>query len=351
MKKALIILFFILLIHPAHADVRLIFVGDIMTHVQQLEAAKRNGDRYDFAPQFEEIRSQLSGDLIIGNFEGTLGGKKRGYSGYPTFSAPDELADELKKIGFNVLLLANNHIYDKGVAGLKRTIEELDSRGFYITGAWSVPSGSEDIAPLLVETKGIRIGIFNYSYGSNFPVNEKMRTETHLNVIDDASIKNDIKYLKDREADFIIATFHWGDEYQPQPSKRQREIADMCFREGADIIVGTHPHILQPIEVFELDGKVKMAAYSLGNFVSFQRTKPRERSIILAVNIQDASHGISISDISVFPTYVNVSSGGKARVVQIIPAPKNIESQILDFLKAPKQVNDVGFYVITAKDS
>jgi len=318
-----------------------------MTHVQQIEAAKRSGDRYDFAPQFEKIRGQLSGDLVIGNFETTLGGKKRGYSGYPTFSTPDELADELKKIGFNVLLLANNHIYDKGVAGLKRTIEELDSRGFSITGAWSVPIGDDDIVPLLIEIKGIRIGIFNYSYGNNFPINEKMRAESHLNVINDSSIKEDINYLKDNKADFIIATFHWGNEYQPQPSKRQRELANMCFQEGVDIIVGTHPHILQPIEVFELNGKKRMAAYSLGNFVSFQRTKPRERSLILAVNIQDSGSGITISDISIFPTYVNVMGGGKSRVVQIIPAPKNIESQVLDFLKVnPKQVNDVGFYVL-----
>ncbi|MCL1940737.1 MAG: CapA family protein, partial [Synergistaceae bacterium] len=249
MKKILtifIILFFALFPHfvrIACADVRLIFTGDIMTHAQQLETADRGGGNYDFSPQFEKIRHLLSGDLVIGNFETTLAGAKRGYSGYPTFNTPDGLADELKNTGFNVLLLANNHIYDKGVSGLKRTIEELDSRGFSTTGAWGAPSKSVDNSPLLIETKGIVFGIFNYTYGSNIPFDESKRAETHLNIIDEPSIRKDIRYLKNNGADFIIATFHWGNEYQPKPSKRQRDVAAVCFEEGADIIVGTHPHI------------------------------------------------------------------------------------------------------------
>jgi poly-gamma-glutamate synthesis protein (capsule biosynthesis protein) len=284
--------------------------------------------------------------LVIGNFEGTLGGEKHGYSGYPAFSAPDELADELKNIGFNVLLLANNHVYDKGISGLKRTIEELDSRGFFVTGAWGDPSGSEDNAPLIIEVKGIKIGILNYSYGSNYSISEKIRAETHLNLIDDSSIIKDINYLQDNEADFLVASFHWGNEYQPAPSKRQRELADMCFKKGVDIVIGTHPHILQPIEVFESNGKIKMAAFSLGNFISFQRTTPRERSVILAVNIREADGRVAIRDISLAPIYVSVKNSGKDRVVQVIPAPANIESSVLDFLNVPKQKDDLGFYIL-----
>jgi len=353
MKKAIIIILIVFFSQTAHADdVRLIFIGDIMTHVQQLEAAERKGKSYDFAPQFKEIRDFLSGDLVIGNFETTLAGKGRKFSGYPAFNTPDELADELKDIGIDVLLLANNHIYDKRASGLKRTIEELESRGFLLTGAWNAPSGDEGNVPLLTEVKGSRIGIFNYTYGSNIPIDEKMSSETHLNVIDELSIKKDIKYLKDNKADFIIAAFHWGAEYQPKPSKRQRELAKVCFDEGVDIIVGTHPHILQPIEVLELNGKVKMAAYSLGNFVSFQRTHPRERSVILAVNIsKDADSGMTINDISILPIYVNVIGKGKSRIVQVVPAPQNIESSVLGFLKAENQKDERGFYFIYKNDN
>jgi poly-gamma-glutamate synthesis protein (capsule biosynthesis protein) len=123
----------------------------------------------------------------------------------------------------------------------------------------------------------------------------------------------------------------------------------MCFKEGVDIVIGTHPHILQPIEVFELNGNTKMAAFSLGNFVSFQRTTPRERSVILAVNIQDTDGRVSIRDISLFPIYVNVRNNGKNRVVQIIPAPINIESSVLDFLNVPKLKDDLGFYILHKK--
>jgi poly-gamma-glutamate synthesis protein (capsule biosynthesis protein) len=348
MKRILIALIIFFYNQTALAfDVRLIFVGDIMTHIQQLEAAERSKGQYDFAPQFENIRNLLSGDLVVGNFETTLAGAERGFTGYPAFSTPDALLDDLKDIGFNVLLLANNHIYDKGVTGLKRTIEEIDSRGLYYTGAWSAPEEYGENVPLLIEIKGIKIGIFNYSYGSNFPIDESKRLTTHLNIISNPSINNDIKYLKDKGANFIIAAFHWGNEYQPQPSKQQRELANICFDEGTDIVVGTHPHILQPIEVFSSKEKVRMAAYSLGNFVSFQRTQPRERSVILAVNISGTDTGIvTIKDISIVPIYVQVTGSGKSRTVQIIPAPERIESLILDFLKVTKQKDNFGFYTL-----
>jgi poly-gamma-glutamate synthesis protein (capsule biosynthesis protein) len=352
MKKILTVFFIIFYSQAAFAiDVRLVFVGDIMTHIQQIEAASRSDGRYDFSNQFEKIHDFLSGDLVIGNFETTLAGRQRRFTGYPTFNTPDELADELQKVGFNVLLLANNHIYDKGTSGLIRTIEELESRGFSLTGAFRTPSEQGDHTPLLFDIKGIKIGIFNYSYGSNVPINDNMRATTHLNVINESSIRDDIKYLKDNRSDLIIATFHWGNEYQPQPSKRQREIAELCFSEGADMVVGTHPHILQPIEVFELNGRVIMAAYSLGNFVSFQRTLPRERSLILAVNVSKTASGdVSISNISAAPTYVQVKGSGKTRIVQVIPAPEKIENAVLDFLKIPKQNKNRGFYCIYDKD-
>jgi len=346
MKKTLIVFIILFFNQAALADVRLIFTGDIMMHVQQLEAAESGSGNYDFAPMFENICGLLRGDLVIGNLETTFAGEKRGYSGYPAFSTPDELADQLRVIGFNVLLLANNHIYDKGVSGLTRTIEELDSRGFFHTGAWSITDGSENISPLLIEIKGVKVGIFNYSYGSNVPINKKMQASSHLNIIDESSIRDDIKYLRDNGADFIIAAFHWGNEYQPQPSKRQRELAKMCFEEGVDIIIGTHPHVLQPIDIFELNGKVRMAAYSLGNFVSYQRTRPRERSVILAVNISSADSGVTISDISVAPIYVQVIGRGKSRVVQVVPASGETEESILEFLNVPAQEDSNGFYFL-----
>ncbi|MCL1941835.1 MAG: CapA family protein [Synergistaceae bacterium] len=334
----------------ALSGVRLLFVGDIMTHLQQLNAAKREDGSYDFSPQFEKIRDFLVGDLVIGNLETSLGGGER-YSGYPpAFNTPDELADELKEIGFNVLLLANNHIYDQGAAGLKRTTEELDSRGFFHTGAWGAPSGSEDNAPLLIELKGIKIGIFNYASGSNVGITEAMRAETHLNIVNESSIKKDIEYLRENGADFIIATFHWGVEYEQEPTIRQRNLSEFCLKEGADMVMGAHPHVLQPIEIFESGGKVRMTAYSLGNFVCYQTTVPRERSVILAVTISDAGGGagVAIRDISIFPIYFQITGN---QALQVVPASEKPEAEnsVIEFLDVSGAKDPLGFYILYAK--
>ncbi len=294
--------------------IRLIFVGDIMVHATQLEIAHSNG-AYDFHSSFEAIRPWLKGDLVIGNFETVLGGARPGFSGYPHFNTPDSLATALHDVGFTTLLLANNHIYDHGIQAAKRTVEVLQANNLAVTGLTRVcPS------PLLIEVKGVRLGIFNYTYGSNSPINYHDSASISLNIIDKNRISDDIAQLRRQGADYIVATFHWGEEYSTEPSPAQRDIASYCLELGVDAIIGTHPHVLQPIEVQSAGNKNCVIAWSLGNFISSQRTLPRERAVILALDILPGSDGggAYLHRASVAPTWVELSH--PCKVARVLPA-------------------------------
>ena len=293
-------------------SIRLIFVGDIMVHATQLEIAQSKG-MYDFHPSFAAIRPWLNGDLVIGNFETVLGGAKLGFSGYPRFNSPDSLAAALRDVGFTTLFLANNHIYDHGIQAAKRTVDVLQTNNLSVTGLTGVCH-----SPLLIDVKGVRIGFFNYTYGSNAPVKYHNTASTSLNIIDKCRIVEDITSLRRQGADYIVATFHWGEEYTTEPSRAQRDIANYCLELGVDAIIGTHPHVLQPIEVQRAGNKDCVIAWSLGNFISSQRTLPRERSAILALDILPATGGAYLHRVSVAPTWVDLSRPRK--VARVLPA-------------------------------
>ncbi len=353
---------------PAQArQLRLVFTGDIMAHAEQLKGAffgadfaKAGDEDFDFSHQFATISPYLKGDIVIGNFETVLAGPEKPYTGYPNFHAPDALADALTNAGFTTLLLANNHIFDKGAQAAIRTRDVLQDKGFAVTGLFS-PAAEN--TPLILEAKGIRLGLINYTYGSNVPVSLFGQTDVTLNVIDKPRIMQDILFLRKNNVDFIMALFHFGVEYQQQPSQYQKDVAAFCQILGVDLLVGTHPHILQPMEwlpapettpalpvpaeylmpvstqpentPFRMEnvfphlplwtGKKMFVAWSLGNFVSYQRTTPRERSAVLAVDITRPLPVLPpvISRVSIMPTWVRntkVAHGaGTRQHIEILP--------------------------------
>jgi len=288
--------------------VRLIFVGDIMAHQVQLDLA-RTADGHDFSGQFARILPYLDGDVIIGNLETVLAGPERTYQGYPTFNTPDSLAESLADAGFTVLVLANNHTYDHGTSGALRTVQLLKERGFAVTG---VDAGTP--APLLVDVGGLRLGLFNYTYGSNVPVTPAMKERATLNVMDFVRMARDVMALRLAGADYVVASLHWGAEYLPLPDKSQRAAALFCQALGVDAVIGTHPHVLQPVEVRGLLGSTQFVAWSLGNFVSAQRTTPRERSMILALEVLPGSDSgpARLLKVEAAPTWVELNHAEKA---------------------------------------
>ena len=246
--------------------VDLLFVGDLMQHQAQIDAA-RTESGYSYDTCFDLVRPEIEkADLAVANLEVTLAGKP--YKGYPQFSAPDEFLEALKRAGFDVLLTANNHCLDRGKKGLERTVRMLDSLNIPYAGTYLNADERTKRYPLLLEKNGLRIAILNYTYGTN---GLKVQSPQVVNYIDTVQIKQDIHEAKRLCADAIIALMHWGMEYKSLPEDSTRELAKWLLNEGVDHIIGSHPHVVQPIEVVAHaadTSRKHLVVYSLGNYIS-----------------------------------------------------------------------------------
>lgn len=288
MKK--IFSFVILLTFFFHAEgqdttrLSLLFLGDIMQHDSQIaDALDKATGTYDYRPCFQYVKPYIqSVDVAIGNLEVTLAG--RPYKGYPQFSAPDELLLALKDMGMDVIVTANNHSVDRGKAGLERTITMLDSFNLSHTGTFRDKEEKDQNHPLMVERQGFKLAILNYTYGTNgLPVTRP----NIVNMLDTATIRKDLIKAGELNADAIIVFPHWGGEYQSLPSKNQKAVADLCFQYGATLVIGAHPHVVQPMSWFK--EKNQLVAYSLGNFVSGQRKRYTDGGAMIRIELEKVS--------------------------------------------------------------
>lgn len=232
--------------------VSLLIVGDVMMHARQLE--------YDYTEFLEEMKPLLNkADFTIANMEFSLGGKP--YSGYPAFSAPDGYANYVKECGVDVFLMANNHILDRGIKGLKRTLSVYDSLGIRFCGAARDSLSMEESFPLILRKDGLSIALLNFTYGTNAPAS---RGYPAVCMMDKDKIHHAIAKAKEKKADVIIALPHWGTEYQLTHSSEQAKWAGWLVEEGVDAIVGAHPHVVQ--DTTHISGVPII--YSTGNFIS-----------------------------------------------------------------------------------
>lgn len=307
-------------------------IGDIMCHnTQYQDAYNSDSDSYDFSYVFDDISLYTKpADLCIGNLETTFAGKDRGYSSYPTFNTPDELASNLKKLGLDVLTTANNHCLDKGIDGLNRTIDILNDADISHLGTYK--SQEERDTVLIKYVKGLKIAFINYTYGTNGITVPSDKTYC-VNLIDNDLILKDINSAKEQNADIIVACMHWGTEYNTSPSSSQKETADFLFKNGVDIVLGGHPHVLQPMEKRTVtldDGTTKdgFIIYSLGNFMADQNAKNTKDSIILDLTITKHVDGtVTIDKAEYIPIYLYKDSSSKEKKFKIL----NIEKSILNY--------------------
>jgi poly-gamma-glutamate capsule biosynthesis protein CapA/YwtB (metallophosphatase superfamily) len=251
-------------------EISLLFLGDIMQHDLQIESAYiPETGKYDFSSQFKHVKPIFdTTDIVVGNLEVTLGGPP--YKGYPRFSSPDELAHAIKNAGIMYLGTANNHMYDKGKTGFERTLKMLDSLGLRRTGCFLNEEDKKKNHPMIIEKKGFKIALYNYTYGMNGFEAQAPNIVNRLNINE---IKADLTHANSEEYDAVIVFFHWGKEYERYPNNDQINLANICFENGADIVIGSHPHVIQRMEhksYTTVSGKNKdvLVAYSLGNFVS-----------------------------------------------------------------------------------
>lgn len=267
----------------AQDQISLLFVGDLMQHQAQIDAA-RQGDGYHYDDCFRHVKDEISrADVSVGNLEVTLGGKP--YRGYPVFSAPDEYLYAIKDAGFDVLLTANNHCLDKRKTGLERTIRMLDSLKIPHAGTYSNPEERRKNYPLVIEKNGFRVVLLNYTYGTN---GFKPDAPNVVNYIDQEQIKKDILAARRKFPDVIIACMHWGVEYRSFPERSERELADWLIGQGVDHVIGSHPHVLQPMEIVK-DSRTParhVVVYSLGNFISNMSKEKTDGGAMVKLKLQ-----------------------------------------------------------------
>ena len=248
--------------------VNLMFVGDAMQHAPQITAAQQPDGTYDYTPCFQYIEDDINwADLAVVNLECPLGGKP--YTGYPCFSAPDSYAQRLKDVGFDLFLTANNHCLDRHDKGLVRTCQMLDSLNIPHIGTYRDQQERNRRIPYIVNVKGIKIAFLDYTYGTNgIPI----QGNVIVDFIDQQLIADDIALARQRGAHAICVNLHWGIEYQLKPVASQRTLADWLVTQGVDLIIGGHPHVVEPMEMRhskEFDKDV-LLVYSMGNFISNQ---------------------------------------------------------------------------------
>lgn len=251
---------------PVRKELSVMFVGDLMQHQAQIDAARRADGTYDYSRCFSLVKDDIrSADIAVGNLEVTLGGAP--YRGYPQFSAPDAFLFALRDAGFDILATANNHSLDRHRRGLERTLDLIDSAQLASMGTYRDAADRGRRYPLLVEKNGIRLALLCATYGTNGIASTPPNI---VNSLDREELATDIQEARTFNPDAIIAMVHWGDEYQQQPNAAQRDLADWLVSQGVDHVIGSHPHVVQPIELepYAEHPAHHAVVYSLGNYVS-----------------------------------------------------------------------------------
>jgi poly-gamma-glutamate capsule biosynthesis protein CapA/YwtB (metallophosphatase superfamily) len=266
--------------------VRIIAAGDAMAHLPQTQAAWDTTTKaYTYTDVFQHLGTRLKGfDLAIINLETTLAGEP--YKGYPQFSAPDAYARDLNIMGFNLFCCANNHSVDRYNKGILRTIAVQDSLKIRHTGMFKDQAHRDTTYPLLLKINGLRLVVLNATYGTNGLI---PKPPVLVNLIDLEQIKTDLVKARLMEPDIIMAVMHWGGEYLRTPDAYQKRVAAFLADEGVDVIIGHHPHVLQPIEWIksknDTTGKQTLVFWSLGNFFSNQRQRYRDGGMLVAFDV------------------------------------------------------------------
>jgi poly-gamma-glutamate capsule biosynthesis protein CapA/YwtB (metallophosphatase superfamily) len=301
-------------------------VGDIMMHEKQLNSGKLGNGKYDFSVMFKSIKPYIEkADFAIGNLETTLAGEDRKYTGYPMFNSPEVLARNLKDAGFDMVTTANNHSMDRKFYGVVKTIENLDKVGLLHTGTYKTEEDSKSI--FVKDINGIKVAFLAYTYATNgITVSEKFA----VNLIDRGKIFEDIKKARALKVDMIIASMHFGVEYNTSQNKTQEDLVSFLFQNGADVVLGSHPHVLQPLEMKKVKDvygveKDRFVIYSQGNIVANMSARYKNSGVIVNLNIRKDKNGTSIEKVEYIPTMVDSYNNAQAKkaTFEVLPILSN----------------------------
>ena len=290
-------------------EVKLVAVGDLLMHLALIKSGYNSQNKsYNFDQFFTLVKPMISSaDLAIANLEVPVAGPEFGYSEFPIFNAPAEIVDAAKNAGFDILTNANNHALDKGEKGIINTIKNVRKRGLPLVGTASSPPEAAKI--LIVKKNDISIAILAYTFSTNGIPIPKGKNYL-ISMLDEGKIIKDIGRARKQGADVVAIALHFGQEYQRQPNANQRKLVNNLVQAGADIIIGSHPHVVQPYQIFKVrgkDGKIRtrVAIYSMGNFIAYQLGNYKDLGVIFGVNIRKRfpDKSIEITKVEAIPTY------------------------------------------------
>lgn len=299
----------------------LVFVGDAMQHQGQLDAAKAcgKGKEYDYSDCFTYIAPVITdADYAVVNLEVPLGGGTD-YSGYPCFSAPDSYAKALKDAGFDLFLTANNHCLDRLDKGARRTIMALDSLGVDHIGTYLDADDRLRKTPFIKDINGIKFGFLNYTYGTN---GIEPRDGVEVALIDKDRMASEIDLAREAGAEIVVVTIHWGVEYVLLQNRNQEDIADFLIDKGVDMIIGSHPHVIQPMKVVHNDKENKdvLLVYSLGNFISNMNTADTRGGALVRARVERDENGIARFMRADYDTFLSAKPTMAGSNYQVIPS-------------------------------
>lgn len=281
---------------PPPIRVRLLFAGDVMQHLPQVLSARRDST-FDYGPVFEGVAPRFrAADVVVVNLETTLT-HSRHYTGYPRFRSPLALGEALRDAGVDVAVMANNHCCDGDAEGVRTTVGELDRLGILRTGVFVDSLDYKARNPLFFTHCGVRFALVNYTYGTNgIPVPKGMV----VNGIDTVQMAADVALARAARVDCIVAFMHWGEEYQRRANAEQRCLAAFLRKQGVDVVIGSHPHVVQPVYA----DSSQVVVYSLGNFVSNQRKQYTDGGIMAAVDAVKHPDGRMTYGLETIPVWV-----------------------------------------------
>ncbi|MTI68493.1 MAG: CapA family protein [Firmicutes bacterium] len=324
--------------NPSKINISISAVGDIMFHTPQIKAAFKEGV-FDFTNNFSKVKKYIeSSDLALANFESVTAGNEHRFRGYPTFNSPKQTLDAIKDAGFDILSTANNHSIDMGKEGIIDTIDYINKLNLKNVGTYKTPNKKV----LTEDVNGVKISFLSYTYGCNGL--ESRLTDKELsymvNMIDKEKIKSDLVKVENSDTDLTVVFIHWGHEYHRNPSLYQKNLAKNMVKWGADIILGSHPHVIQESEFISYKGEEKFVIYSLGNFISNQRRETlsfknrnyTEDGVIVKINITKdyIKDKVSIKEVNYIPTWVNRDSKDGKLSYEVLPVKDYLNDESLN---------------------
>lgn len=343
----------------------IVSIGDIMCHSTQYTGAK-TADGYNFSDFFKEVSSYFkSADLAVGNLELTFGGTESGaWRGFPTFNTPDQLANAIADSGINLLMTANNHTYDTGFFGMKRTLDVVRNLGIQTNGS---RKDATEPTYIVKDLNGIKVGMVSYTYETT----SATQTNKYLNGLrlsaEAGPLVNSFCYakidtfyqeaqeiiakMKQDGAEYITFYMHWGNEYQRTQNTWQKTLAQKLSNMGVNMIIGGHPHVVQPIEyIYSEDGQTEtVCVYSLGNAVSNQRRSlmqtnaPKghtEDGLMVSYTLKKTADGtVTLVDFEAIPTWVDRYLVGGKHKYTIYPM-ENLEEAKAKYPNIASKLNE-----------